>query len=208
MRPLVMKILSSFVLSLALISTAGIASAAGDAQVGKATAATCMGCHGAPGLRNAYPAFRVPKLGGQQEQYLIVALKAYQSGERSHPTMQAQAGSMSDTEINNVAAYFSGLAGPDAVELGDGDANAGAAKAQACFACHGAGGKKPIAPMYPSLAGQYPDYLSHALADYKSGARNNAIMKGFAAALSKQDMEDIAAYFGSQASSLSTPTNW
>ena len=78
----------------------------------------------------------------------------------------------------------------------------------ACFACHGAGGKKPIAPMYPSLAGQYPDYLSHALADYKSGARNNAIMKGFAAALSKQDMEDIAAYFGSQASSLSTPTNW
>jgi cytochrome c553 len=46
------------------------------------------------------------------------------------------------------------------------------------------------------------------LADYKSGARNNAIMKGFASALSKKDMEDIAAYFGSQASPLSTPINW
>ncbi|MEK9625394.1 MAG: c-type cytochrome [Gammaproteobacteria bacterium] len=203
-----MRIFSSFILSLTLCVGWTTAYAAGDAQAGKASAATCMGCHGAPGLRNAYPAFRVPKLGGQQEQYLIVALKAYQSGERSHPTMQAQAGSMTDAEINNVAAYLSSLAGPDATALGDGDADAGAAKAQACFACHGPGGKKPIAPMYPSLAGQYPDYLSHALADYKSGARNNAIMKGFASALSKKDMEDIAAYFGSQASPLSTPINW
>ncbi len=203
-----MRIFSSFILSLTLFVGWTTTYAAGDAQAGKASAATCMGCHGAPGLRNAYPAFRVPKLGGQQEQYLIVALKAYQSGERSHPTMQAQAGSMTDAEINNVAAYLSSLAGPDATALGDGDADAGAAKAQACFACHGPGGKKPIAPMYPSLAGQYPDYLSHALADYKSGARNNAIMKGFASALSKKDMEDIAAYFGSQASPLSTPINW
>jgi len=203
-----MRIFSSFILSLALCVGWTTAYAAGDAQAGKASAATCMGCHGAPGLRNAYPAFRVPKLGGQQEQYLIVALKAYQSGERSHPTMQAQAESMTDAEIDNVAAYLSSLAGPDATALGDGDADAGAAKAQACFACHGPGGKKPIAPMYPSLAGQYPDYLSHALADYKSGARNNAIMKGFASALSKKDMEDIAAYFGSQASPLSTPINW
>ncbi len=203
-----MRIFSSFILCFTFLVGWTAAYAAGDVQAGKASAATCMGCHGAPGLRNAYPAFRVPKLGGQQEQYLIVALKAYQSGERSHPTMQAQAGSMTDAEINNVSAYLSSLAGPDATELGDGDANAGAAKAQACFACHGPGGKKPIAPMYPSLAGQYPDYLSHALADYKSGARNNAIMKGFAAALSKKDMEDIAAYFGSQASPLSTPTNW
>lgn len=203
-----MRIFSSFTLSIVFSVASVTAFAAGDVAAGKAGAATCMGCHGAPGLRNAYPAFRVPKLGGQQEQYLVVALKAYQSGERSHPTMQAQAGSMSDAEINNISAYLSTLAGSAKTELGDGDPTAGAAKAQACFACHGPGGAKPIAPMYPILAGQYPDYLEHSLADYKSGARNNAIMKGFAAALSAQDIEDISAYFGSQASPLSTPTDW
>jgi cytochrome c553 len=62
--------------------------------------------------------------------------------------------------------------------------------------------------MYPILAGQYPDYLSHALSSYKSGTRNNAIMKSFAAALSDKDIDDISAYFGSQASPLSTPVNW
>ena len=51
-------------------------------------------------------------------------------------------------------------------------------------------------------------FLAHALSGYKSGARNNAIMKGFASALSDADIQDLAAYFGSQASTLSTPTNW
>ena len=72
----------------------------------------------------------------------------------------------------------------------------------------GAGGAKPITPQYPILAGQYPDFLAHALSGYKSGVRNNAVMKGFASALSASDIEDLAAYFGSQASTLSTPTNW
>ena len=93
-RPFVMRFLSSLTVLFALSLTNIPAFAAGDIEAGKDSAATCMGCHGAPGIRNAYPVFRVPKLGGQQEQYLVVALKAYQSGERSHPTMQAQAGSL------------------------------------------------------------------------------------------------------------------
>ena len=206
-RPFVMRFLSSLTVLFALSLTNIPAFAAGDIEAGKDSAATCMGCHGAPGIRNAYPVFRVPKLGGQQEQYLVVALKAYQSGERSHPTMQAQAGSLTDTEINNNSAYFNTLSGSEKAERGKGDVEAGAAKAQACFACHGQGGSKPITPMYPILAGQYPDYLSHALSSYKNGTRNNAIMKGFAAALSDKDIDDISAYFGSQASPLSTPVN-
>ena len=84
-----------------------------------------------------------------------------------------------------------------------GKAEAGKAKAaQVCAACHGADGAKPSGPDQPILAGQYYDYLVKAMADYKSGKRNNAIMKGFATSLSVQDMEDLAAWFSSQKSSL------
>ena len=84
-----------------------------------------------------------------------------------------------------------------------GKAEAGKAKAaQVCGACHGADGSKPSAPDQPILAGQYYDYLVKALADYKSGKRNNAIMKAFAASLSTQEIEDVAAWFSSQHSAL------
>jgi cytochrome c553 len=84
-----------------------------------------------------------------------------------------------------------------------GKADAGKQKAAlVCAACHGPAGNKPTAPENPILAGQHPDYLVKALQDYKSGKRNNAIMKAFAATLSKQDMEDLAAWFSSQPSDL------
>lgn len=74
--------------------------------------------------------------------------------------------------------------------------------AQVCAACHGAEGNKPTDPSQPILAGQYYDYLVRALTDYKIGKRNNPIMKGFAGQLSKQDIEDLAAWFASQDSKL------
>ena len=73
-----------------------------------------------------------------------------------------------------------------------------------CAACHGADGAKPTAPENPILAGQHEDYLAKALSDYKSGKRTNAIMKGFAGQLSKQDIADLAAWFASQSSPLKT----
>lgn len=84
-----------------------------------------------------------------------------------------------------------------------GDAAAGQAKAkQVCAACHGENGDKPLQPEYPVLAGQHADYLVNALKSYKSGARKNAIMGGQAQALSAKDMQDVAAWFSSQKSSL------
>ena len=74
--------------------------------------------------------------------------------------------------------------------------------AQVCAACHGPDGNKPSAPDQPILAGQHYDYLVRALTDYKIGRRNNPIMKGFAAQLSKQDIEDLSAWFASQKSAL------
>ena len=71
-----------------------------------------------------------------------------------------------------------------------------------CATCHGPDGNKPLAPDQPILAGQHYDYLVRALSDYKIGRRTNPIMKGFAGQLSKQDIEDLAAWFSSQQSSL------
>lgn len=83
-----------------------------------------------------------------------------------------------------------------------GDAGAGAEKSRACAVCHGADGNKPISADMPRLAGQYADYLARALADYKSGARKEPVMNAQAAALSPQDIQDIAAYFRSQSGDL------
>jgi cytochrome c553 len=84
-----------------------------------------------------------------------------------------------------------------------GNADRGKAKAaQVCAACHGPDGNKPSDPTQPILAGQYYDYLVRALTDYKIGRRNNPIMKGFAGPLSKQEIEDLAAWFASQKSNL------
>ena len=84
-----------------------------------------------------------------------------------------------------------------------GNERAGQAKAaQVCAACHGPEGNKPSTPDQPILAGQHYDYLVKALKDYKVDRRKNPIMKGFAAQLSEQDIEDLAAWFSSRPSDL------
>ncbi|HVE48459.1 MAG TPA: cytochrome c [Casimicrobiaceae bacterium] len=78
------------------------------------------------------------------------------------------------------------------------DIAAGAAKAkEVCAACHGLDGNSPQAD-YPKLGGQYPDFLAKAMRDYKSGQRKNAVMAGFAAGLSRQEIDNLAAYYAAQ----------
>ena len=80
---------------------------------------------------------------------------------------------------------------------------AGKAKAvEVCAACHGADGNSPT-PDFPRLAGQHRDYLAKALRDYKAAQRKNAIMEGFAAALTKEDIENLAAYYSTRPAVLS-----
>ena len=86
---------------------AGVAQAAGDPAAGRKLVYTCNGCHGIPGYENAYPRYPVPKIVGQNKQYIVNALHAYKNGERTHPTMGAQASSLSDQEIEDIAAYLS-----------------------------------------------------------------------------------------------------
>ena len=86
----------------------------GDAEAGKLKVYTCSGCHGIPQYKNIYPHYHVPKIGGQNFEYLLAALTAYRKGEREHPTMQAQAEGYSEQDIVDIATYLSGLAKPAA----------------------------------------------------------------------------------------------
>jgi cytochrome c553 len=96
--------------SAAALSMIGVAHAEGDKANGRSLVYTCNGCHGVTGYENAYPTYHVPRIVGQNEQYIINALHEYKSGDRKHPTMGAQAQSMSDQEIEDIAAYLSSLA--------------------------------------------------------------------------------------------------
>jgi len=94
--------------SLVLLAAAsGAAFGAGDAAAGKGKTSMCAGCHGIPGYRTVYPeTYQVPKLGGQHAQYIVDALKAYKAGDRKHTTMRAIAGSLSEQDMNDLAAYY------------------------------------------------------------------------------------------------------
>ncbi len=93
---------------ISILLLAGLAGAAGAADVaaGKAKAAACAGCHGADGIATN-PAY--PNLAGQHAQYLVAVMKAYKTGARDHAVMKAMVGSLSDEDMENIAAYYESL---------------------------------------------------------------------------------------------------
>ena len=92
--------------AVALMAAPLQAQAEGDAEAGKQKAYECLGCHASETYSNVYPSYKVPKVGGQQAQYIVSALKAYAAGDRKHPTMQAQAEALSEQDMQDIAAYF------------------------------------------------------------------------------------------------------
>ena len=181
-------------LTAALIS-AQPAMAQGNAEQGRQLGFTCLGCHGIEGQRNAYPSFRVPRLGGQGRDYIENALRAYRDGTRPHPTMHAQASSLTDTDIENLLAWFetSGTAS----DVATAEQVKGVEAVEICVTCHGVDGEG-VVPQPPVLAGQHADYIVHALNQYKSGERSGNVMLAFAANLSDEDIQLIAEYYASQ----------
>ena len=107
------------------------------------------------------------------------------------------------TMIRTIAALsLLALATPALAAAPKGNIAAGQEKSTACAACHGPTGNESLDATYPKLAGQYPEYLAKALRDYKSGERQNAVMAGFAGALSEEDIDDLSAYYGAQEGDL------
>ena len=176
----------------ACVLAAQPAYAEGDPQRGKVLAYTCLGCHGIEGYRNAYPSFRVPKLGGQQATYLIDAIKGYRDGLRTHPTMVAQAVSLSDQDIEDVVSYLSTL-GTETIAAGASEGPE-LERAQICSTCHGPRGVSAN-PIWPSLAGQHEEYLVHALNQYRNGERKQAVMSAQAQMLTDEDVAILARYY-------------
>lgn len=79
----------------------------GNPEAGKIAASTCMGCHGIKDYSMPYPTYHVPRIGGQHATYISNALKGYANGDRHFPTMHAQAASLSEQDIADIAAYLS-----------------------------------------------------------------------------------------------------
>jgi len=177
-------------LAAALFARPAVADA--DVEAGKQIAYSCLGCHGIDGYRNAYPSYRVPKLGGQKATYLEIALKGYREGKRSHPTMTGQASSLTVQDIENVAAYLASIGG-DTVAAG-GAKDASFDKAKACTVCHGQNGVS-VNPLWPTLAGQHEDYLVEALRSYRDGSRNDPLMSAQAVLIVEEDVALLAKYF-------------
>ena len=183
-----------------LAATSLAAQADGDAARGAKLAYTCLGCHGIENYRNAYPKYSVPKLGGQNETYIVVALAEYESGARWHPTMRGLATSLTEQERADLATYFNAVS-PNVA--GSEPAGTPPEQAAACVACHGKNGVGTM-DEYPNLAGQHADYLAQALNDYRLGKRKNPLMQPFAQQLSADDIHALAKFFSAQ-KGLETP---
>jgi len=172
----------------------------GNVENGKRLAATCAGCHAIPGYRNVYPSFHVPKLGGQNQDYLEIALQGYRRGSRSHDTMHAQAAVFSDQDIADISAYIASLEAAEETGISRASSElirAGEEKSAVCAPCHGPTGIAP-ASQWPNLAGQHASYIERALAQYKNGERADVVMAPMAAPLDEASIRELAAYFAAQ----------
>jgi cytochrome c553 len=177
----------------------------GDAQAGQKKAEMCIGCHGIPGYQNSFPEIhKVPMISGQSDKYIVSALTAYKKGDRKHPSMRGIAGSLSEQDMADLAAFYASHADKTASETPRTASTAAAALIEkgACASCHGANFSKPIDPSYPKIGGQHADYLFVALKAYTVEGNNvvgrsNGIMAGIAKQYSTAEMREIAKYLAS-----------
>jgi cytochrome c553 len=101
------EILGAALLAAGVAAAGALHAADGDPAAGKQKNSMCAGCHGIDGYHTAFPeVYHVPKLGGQHAAYIVKALQAYKSGERSHPSMKAIAAGLSEQDMADLAAYY------------------------------------------------------------------------------------------------------
>ena len=199
----------TLLLALAGALSAATPARAQDADQGKKKAAMCIGCHGIPGYQASFPEiYRVPKISGQGAKYIVSALTEYKKGERKHPTMRGIAGSLTDADMADLAAFYEKYGTASIKPVSDTPAAAPSTEVAAllakgaCASCHGANFSKPIDPGYPKLAGQHADYLYAALRAYATSdnpnvGRANAIMGGQVKQFKREELKAMAQYLGS-----------
>ena len=180
----------------------------GDAKAGQAINAMCIGCHGIKGYQASFPeVYKVPMISGQNAKYIVSALNAYKKGERKHPSMRGIAETLTDQNMADLAAYYSGHGVVEGQSVPK-EAKAPSAQVAAlltkanCASCHGANFSTPIDPSYPKIGGQHADYLYVALKSYKNDTnavvgRGNAIMASMAKQYSNAELKQLANYLAS-----------
>jgi cytochrome c553 len=200
--------MKNIVLSLgALLGLSALAPAAlaQDVQAGQKKAAMCIGCHGIEGYKASFPEIHsVPKISGQNGAYIVAALQAYQKGERKHPSMKGIAASLSNQDMEDLAAFYEAQKPAVSERPVPQPSAAVAALLQRanCASCHGDNFNKPISPAYPKLAGQPADYLYVALKAYQTEknanlGRSNAIMAGMAKQYTLDELKQLSKYIAS-----------
>jgi cytochrome c553 len=158
----------------------------GDVKAGEPLTAVCGSCHGARGVSQDP---LVPSLAGQEPTYLVNAIKAYRSNERSHEDMVTD---KSDQEIQSIAAYYSIQAAGSVTESGE-QLDLVIAK---CERCHGqAPGESTMA--VPSLGGQQQEYLFRVMKQYRDDDRGSSMMHKMSFGYSDELLAEIAAYYAS-----------
>jgi len=174
-----------------------VAKVEGNAAEGsKKHAASCASCHGAAGIS---PNDTWPNLAGQHAAYLVRILGAYKSGDQTDVMMSPMAKTLTDTDVQNLAAYYASLsckAAPEETRGRDNPAGKVLA-AKNCAVCHGETGITSN-PAWPKLAGQKPGYLVNALKSFRGGLRKDPMMGGVVRGLSDADIDNLAAYFAAQ----------
>ena len=190
------------------------AAQAQDVEAGRGKVAMCIGCHGIPAYQNSFPeVHKVPMISGQNAKYIEASLQAYKKGDRKHPTMRGIAGSLSDQDMADIAAFYAqdgkGAALSSVAAREPSEAAAALLTKGACSSCHGADYNQPIDPSYPKIAGQHADYLYVALKSYQTDGnpnigRNNAIMGGIARQFTPAELKTMANHIGALPGSLKT----
>lgn len=211
MKPLFCKLMLLVLLPLGAAAQAQDAKG-GDVAAGRNKAAMCIGCHGIKGYQASFPeVHKVPMISGQNAKYIASALAAYRKGDRKHPTMRAIAGSLTDQDIGDLAAFYEqdgGKAETAAAPAPSADV-ADLLKKGACTSCHGENLNKPIDPSYPKLAGQFGDYLYVALKAYKTEknpniGRAHPVMVAQVQQFKPAELKALANYVASMPSELKT----
>ena len=161
----------------------------GDRSAGRTLAGMCRTCHGLEGLARIPIA---PNIGGEPVEYLRAQLLAFREGSREHEMMTVVAASLSDQDIDDLAAWYSGHQIDAALPQ---DANPDDAPI-ACLSCHGIAGLSDL-PDAPHLAGETNIYIETQLKAFRSGKRQHEVMSAIAQSLSDAEMRAIADWYAS-----------
>jgi cytochrome c553 len=190
------------VILIGLSSLMSFALFAADSEAGKTKSALCAGCHGVDGNS---PNAIWPSLAGQHASYLVKQLENFKSGERADPVMQGMAATLSEEDIQDVAAYFETQKlipvsfDASLVKRGEAIYRGGITETSvaACMGCHSPSGAGNEPARYPSLRGQHSDYLVAQLKKFRDGTRANdsgQIMRHIAKRMTDSEIMSVAAY--------------